>query len=183
MALCGALLSASSLLPALCSDGVVAGERRARPAELSSRATVPQGCVVSVRSPGRWAFSPFDFTTHLLAPEGDHPAGALRARCGHLLPGIAHVHTQPPYRTCCSCCEPCHLADAEAPQIRPTGPALHVDGAARVSAPMAEHGPSTVTMVTDPTDDHACRGCGATTVCNPSLSRPRLMRGRARCAA
>jgi hypothetical protein len=34
----------------------------------------------------RWALSPLDLQAHLLLPEGCHPKGVLKARCGHLLP-------------------------------------------------------------------------------------------------
>jgi hypothetical protein len=49
------------------------------------------------RSPRSWklpgerprALSPLDLQAHLLLPEGCHPKGVLKARCGHLLPMMA----------------------------------------------------------------------------------------------
>jgi hypothetical protein len=53
--------------------------------------------------PARWAFSPLDYTAHLLLCDGDHPPGVLKARCGHLLPVAAAVHEHPAGRTCPQC--------------------------------------------------------------------------------
>jgi hypothetical protein len=36
-----------------------------------------------------WALSPLDLHGHLLLPEGCHPKGVFKARCGHLLPMMA----------------------------------------------------------------------------------------------
>ena len=51
----------------------------------------------------RWALSPLDLQAHLLLPEGSHPKGVLKARCGHLLPLRAIRFTQVSARKCSEC--------------------------------------------------------------------------------
>jgi hypothetical protein len=48
----------------------------------------PGDCPMSRPAPW-WALSPLDLHGHLLLPEGCHPKGVLKARCGHLLPMMA----------------------------------------------------------------------------------------------
>jgi hypothetical protein len=67
-----------------------------------------------VSRPARWAFSPLDYAAHLLLPDGDHPYGVLKARCGHLLPTVASVYDRPCGRKCLTC-EVIFLARCEAP--------------------------------------------------------------------
>ncbi|MGH3985681.1 MAG: hypothetical protein ACREX8_04905 [Gammaproteobacteria bacterium] len=68
-----------------------------------------QGRAVS-RAP-RWARSPLDYRMHLLLPEGDHPSGLLKARCGHLLLMVITQHDQPPPGLPCERCGRIFLAD------------------------------------------------------------------------
>jgi hypothetical protein len=57
-----------------------------------------------VSSPTRWARSPLDYHAHLLLPEGEHPSGVLKARCGKLLTTGVTQHDQPlPGLTCQRC--------------------------------------------------------------------------------
>ena len=53
--------------------------------------------------PAQWALSPFDLQAHLLLPEGSHPKGVLKARCGHLLPMRAIQFAQLSARKCTEC--------------------------------------------------------------------------------
>ena len=53
--------------------------------------------------PARWALSPLDLQAHLLLPEGCHPKGVLKARCGHLLPMRAIQFAQTFARKCSEC--------------------------------------------------------------------------------
>ena len=64
----------------------------------------PGDCPVS-RPAQWWALSPLDLRGHLLLPEGCHPQGVLKARCGHLLPMMAMRFAE------CSGtkCTECHL--------------------------------------------------------------------------
>jgi hypothetical protein len=57
---------------------------------------------VSAPAP-RWAVSPSDLDAHLLS-EGQHPAGALKARCAALLPVMATQYPQPPGPRLCPIC-------------------------------------------------------------------------------
>jgi hypothetical protein len=59
-----------------------------------------------VRRPGRWARSCLDYHAHLLSPEGEHPSGVLKARCGAVLPTGVTQHEAP--RPGLGC-ERCHL--------------------------------------------------------------------------
>ena len=59
-------------------------------------ATVPgarEGHPVS--NPARWARSSLDYHAHLLIPQGEHPPGVLKARCGELLTTSVTQHDQP----------------------------------------------------------------------------------------
>ena len=49
----------------------------------------------SMNSPARWARSPLDYHAHLLLPQGEHPSGVLKARCGALLTTSDTQHDQP----------------------------------------------------------------------------------------
>ena len=58
-----------------------------------------------------WALSPLDLCGHLLLPEGCHPKGVLKARCGHLLPMMAMRFAE--YSgTKCTDCHLISLSDA-----------------------------------------------------------------------
>lgn len=57
-------------------------------------------------SPARWALSPLDCQAHLLVCVGEHPQGALKAQCGHLMSSVVpHQPEQPPGRRsrCVTC--------------------------------------------------------------------------------
>jgi len=57
-----------------------------------------------VSRPGHWARSPLDYHAHLLLPEGDHPPGVLKTRCGDVMMTNATRHDQrPPGLTCQRC--------------------------------------------------------------------------------
>jgi hypothetical protein len=56
-----------------------------------------------------------DYRAHLLLPEGNHLAGVLQARCGHLLPVMAAVHDQQPPYSACEHCELIFRADVDNP--------------------------------------------------------------------
>jgi hypothetical protein len=56
-----------------------------------------------VNRPTHWALSPLDLQAHLLLPEGSHPKGVLKARCGHLLPLRAIQFAQVSARKCTEC--------------------------------------------------------------------------------
>jgi hypothetical protein len=56
-----------------------------------------------VSRPAQWALSPLDLQAHLLLPEGSHPKGVLKARCGHLLPMRAIQFAQLSARKCTEC--------------------------------------------------------------------------------
>jgi hypothetical protein len=56
-----------------------------------------------VSRPAHWALSPLDLQAHLLLPEGCHPKGVLKARCGHLLPMRAIQFAQLFARKCTEC--------------------------------------------------------------------------------
>jgi hypothetical protein len=56
-----------------------------------------------VSRPAQWALSPLDLQAHLLLPEGSHPKGVLKARCGHLLPMRAIQFAQLSARKCSEC--------------------------------------------------------------------------------
>ena len=55
--------------------------------------------------PAHWALSPLDLQAHLLLPEGCHPKGVFKARCGHLLPLMVMRFAEFSARKC----RPCHL--------------------------------------------------------------------------
>jgi hypothetical protein len=57
-----------------------------------------------VSGPGRWAVSILDYRAHLLWPDGHHPRGVLRARCGHALLTTVTPHDQPPPGARCESC-------------------------------------------------------------------------------
>lgn len=62
----------------------------------------PGDCPVS--PPAQWwALSPLDLQAHLLLPEGCHPKGVLKARCGHLLPMMAMRFAEFSARKCMDC--------------------------------------------------------------------------------
>jgi hypothetical protein len=67
-----------------------------------------------VRSPARWAQSSLDFQAHLLLPEGDHPPGVLKARCGALMLSSTPRHERPPPGLTCSDCHLIFLVDSNA---------------------------------------------------------------------
>lgn len=53
----------------------------------------------------RWALSPRDMRSHLLADDGRDPIGIVLAKCGHIMP--SSVDTGPrPIGTRCEACEP-----------------------------------------------------------------------------
>jgi hypothetical protein len=56
-----------------------------------------------VNCPAHWALSPLDLQAHLLLPEGCHPKGVLKARCGHLLPRRAMRFAEFSARKCTDC--------------------------------------------------------------------------------
>jgi hypothetical protein len=58
-----------------------------------------------------WATSPVDHAVHLLVREGDHPTGALMARCGALLSADLPQLDQPPPGPPCENCRVIYLAD------------------------------------------------------------------------
>jgi hypothetical protein len=58
-----------------------------------------------------WALSPLDLHGHLLLPEGCHPKGVLKARCGHLLPLMA-VRFAEFFGTKCTDCHLTSVTDA-----------------------------------------------------------------------
>jgi hypothetical protein len=66
----------------------------------------------TVRSPARWARSPLDYHAHLLLPQGEHPPGALKARCGELLTTSVTQHDQPLPGLNCQRCRLIFLADS-----------------------------------------------------------------------
>jgi hypothetical protein len=63
-------------------------------------------------SPARWARSPLDYQAHLLLPEGEHPSGVLKARCGALLTTSVTLHDQPLPGLNCQRCHLIFLADS-----------------------------------------------------------------------
>lgn len=62
--------------------------------------------------PARWAVSILDYAAHLLLAVGDHPNGALKARCGHLLLTNAHQYDHPPAGSACEDCTRILVTDA-----------------------------------------------------------------------
>lgn len=58
----------------------------------------------AVSGPPRWAVSPIDLDAHLLLANGDHPPGALGARCGVVLPVLAAQYGEPPGPRLCPRC-------------------------------------------------------------------------------
>lgn len=62
-------------------------------------------------TPSKWAHSIFDELWHLLVPEGDHPLGALAARCGAVLPQRATQFEKRPHGAACGICVAMHMAD------------------------------------------------------------------------
>ena len=62
--------------------------------------------------PGRWARSPLDYHAHWLLPEGDHPSGVLKARCGDVMITGLTQHDQPPPGLRCQRCHLIFLADS-----------------------------------------------------------------------
>lgn len=52
----------------------------------------------------RWAVSPLDLDAHLLAPETDHPPGALKTGCGLLLPTTVYPQDEPLGLRLCPVC-------------------------------------------------------------------------------
>jgi hypothetical protein len=67
---------------------------------------------VAVSRPARWARSPLDYQAHLLLPEGEHPSGVLKARCGALLTTGVTQHDQPLPGLNCQRCHLIFLADS-----------------------------------------------------------------------
>ncbi len=63
--------------------------------------------------PGRWARSPVDYQAHLLLPEGDHPPGVLKARCGAVMITGLTRHERPLPGLNCETCHLIFLADTE----------------------------------------------------------------------
>ncbi|HWR46699.1 MAG TPA: hypothetical protein VN327_03615 [Pseudonocardiaceae bacterium] len=64
--------------------------------------------------PGRWARSPLDYHAHLLLPEGEHPSGVVKARCGDVMTTSATQPNQPPPGLRRERCHLIFLADASA---------------------------------------------------------------------
>ncbi|MGH3710390.1 MAG: hypothetical protein ACRDRQ_20300 [Pseudonocardiaceae bacterium] len=63
-----------------------------------------RGDTGEVTGPARWARSPLDSHAHWLLPDGEHPEGVLRARCGAVMMTDATRHDQrPPGLTCQRC--------------------------------------------------------------------------------
>jgi hypothetical protein len=71
-----------------------AGLPQGRPADPSSLQRAP--------GPLRWALSPLDYRTHVLA-DGDQAVGVVKARCGAVLPVVFPVRDQPSDRPCPPC--------------------------------------------------------------------------------
>jgi hypothetical protein len=71
-----------------------------------------------VRSPARWARSPLDYHAHLLLPQGEHPPGVLKARCGALMLSSTPRHDQPPPGLTCADCHLIFLVDSNAGSSR-----------------------------------------------------------------
>ena len=63
--------------------------------------------------PLRWALSPLDFRAHAVTALDDHPIGVLIARCGHRLPMVVELDSEPPGAPCPAC------ATAVYPQFPP----------------------------------------------------------------
>ncbi|HWR47195.1 MAG TPA: hypothetical protein VN327_06210 [Pseudonocardiaceae bacterium] len=72
--------------------------------------------MTTTRTTASWARSPLDYHAHLLLPEGDHPSGVLKARCGDLMITSVTQHDQPPPRLRCQRCHLIFLADARGPR-------------------------------------------------------------------
>ena len=66
-----------------------------------------------VSSPARWARSPLDYHAHLLLPQGEHPPGVFKARCGALLTMSVTQHDQPLPGLNCQRCRLIFLADSD----------------------------------------------------------------------
>jgi hypothetical protein len=66
-----------------------------------------------ISSPARWARSPLDYHAHLLLPQGKHPSGVLKARCGALLTTSVTQHDQPLPGLTCQRCHLILLADSD----------------------------------------------------------------------
>ena len=77
----------------------------------------------------RWAVSPRDMRSHLLADDGRDPIGIVLAICGHIMPNSVDTGPQPT-GTRCEACEPRPALDVAAPQFH-TGhdPVGHSAGA------------------------------------------------------
>ncbi|MBW0009676.1 MAG: hypothetical protein JO063_06090 [Pseudonocardiales bacterium] len=65
-----------------------------------------------VTGPARWARSPLDYHAHWLLPEGEHPEGVRKARCGAVMTTSATLHEQPLSGLRCEHCHLIFLADA-----------------------------------------------------------------------
>ncbi|MGH3700002.1 MAG: hypothetical protein ACRDQ9_17800 [Pseudonocardiaceae bacterium] len=53
----------------------------------------------------RWGYSPLDRRHHAVDESREHPRGALRTECGHLLILSAWLSEEPAGRTCGACAE------------------------------------------------------------------------------
>ncbi|MGH3777872.1 MAG: hypothetical protein ACRDRR_19420 [Pseudonocardiaceae bacterium] len=58
---------------------------------------------VAVSTPRRWAHSPRNQRSHLLAKRGPDQIGVLVAVCGHRMPWSAGTSAQPTERSCLTC--------------------------------------------------------------------------------
>ena len=53
----------------------------------------------------QWGMSILDYRAHLLLPNGDHPPGVLKARCGHYLLTVATRLDEPSLPVRCPDCQ------------------------------------------------------------------------------
>ena len=51
----------------------------------------------------RWALSPLDFQAHAVTALDGHPIGVLIAPCGHRLPMVVELDSEPPGAPCPEC--------------------------------------------------------------------------------
>lgn len=62
-----------------------------------------------------WGMSTLDGKTHLLLPDGDHPPGVLKARCGHYLLAVATRLDEPSLPVRCPDCQEIFTTDTALP--------------------------------------------------------------------
>lgn len=64
----------------------------------------------------RWALSPRDMHSHVLADNGRDPIGIVLAVCGHIMPNSVDTGPQPTSSRC-EACEPHAVLEVAAPQF------------------------------------------------------------------